>query len=58
MGSKQQQVMTTDAVALPQSWGSGSNRIAAMNVQGRTPSPNINTSKDFGHHPDDPNYKV
>ncbi|KAH9691292.1 metal transporter Nramp5 [Citrus sinensis] len=57
MGSKQQQVMTTDAVALPQSWGSGSNRIAAMNVQGRTPSPNINTSKDFGHHPDDPNYK-
>ncbi|ESR47492.1 hypothetical protein CICLE_v10000736mg [Citrus x clementina] len=57
MGSKQQQVMTTDAVALPQSWGSGSNRIAAMNVQGRTPSPNINTSKDFGHHPDDPNHK-
>ncbi|KAL9446610.1 hypothetical protein AB3S75_014308 [Citrus x aurantiifolia] len=57
MGSKQQQVMTTDAVALPQSWGSGSNRIAAMNVQGRTPSPNINTSKDFGHHPDDPSQK-
>ncbi|KAL9449763.1 hypothetical protein AB3S75_011650 [Citrus x aurantiifolia] len=57
MGSKQQQVMTTDAVALPQSWGSGSNRIAAMNVIGRTPSPNISTSKDFGHHPDDPNHK-
>nr|QCQ78390.1 nramp [Citrus trifoliata] len=57
MGSKQQQVMTIDAVALPQSWGSGSNRIAAMNVQGRTPSPNINTSKDFGQHPDDPNQK-
>ncbi|KAH9757108.1 metal transporter Nramp5 [Citrus sinensis] len=26
--------MTTDAVALPQSWGSGSNRIAAMNKPG------------------------
>ncbi|KAK3230596.1 hypothetical protein Dsin_002477 [Dipteronia sinensis] len=37
-----------------ESWGSGSNRIAAINVDGRTPSPNNNiTDKTF----DDPNHQ-
>ncbi|XP_044474975.1 metal transporter Nramp5-like [Mangifera indica] len=31
---------------ISQSWGSGSNRIAAINVEGTTPSPNVTTNND------------
>ncbi|XWS23698.1 hypothetical protein CRYUN_Cryun28dG0037400 [Craigia yunnanensis] len=52
MGSLQQQQQGND-LALPQSWGGGSNRIAAINVEGTTPqSFPGNNSKRFDH--DDP----
>ncbi|KAJ4700726.1 putative Metal transporter [Melia azedarach] len=55
MASRQQhQQQPNDvSVVLPQSWGGGSNRIAAINVEGRPPSPNNN--KTFAH--DDPDQK-
>ncbi|KAK6246254.1 NRAMP family - like 6 [Theobroma cacao] len=52
MGSLQQQA--TD-LALPQSWGGGSNRIAAVNVEGSTPESfpsNDNKNSDHNHDPD------
>ncbi|EOY16372.1 Nramp transporter [Theobroma cacao] len=52
MGSLQQQA--TD-LALPKSWGGGSNRIAAVNVEGSTPESfpsNDNKSSDHDHDPD------
>ncbi|XP_017980978.1 PREDICTED: metal transporter Nramp5 [Theobroma cacao] len=52
MGSLQQQA--TD-LELPQSWGGGSNRIAAVNVEGSTPESfpsNDNKSSDHDHDPD------
>ncbi|XVE95528.1 hypothetical protein REPUB_Repub02eG0105200 [Reevesia pubescens] len=55
MGSLQQQQQGSDVdVALPQSWSGGSNRIAAINVEGSTPQSFLgNSSKHFDH--DDPN---
>ncbi|KAJ0026462.1 hypothetical protein Pint_08129 [Pistacia integerrima] len=41
MASRQQQ-----QPVIPQSWGAGSNRIAAINVHGRTTSPNVTTNND------------
>nr|AXZ95673.1 natural resistance-associated macrophage protein 5 splice variant [Theobroma cacao] len=52
MGSLQQQA--TD-LALPKSWGGGSNCIAAVNVEGSTPESfpsNDNKSSDHDHDPD------
>ncbi|XVF39284.1 hypothetical protein PTKIN_Ptkin01aG0022400 [Pterospermum kingtungense] len=53
MASLQQQKQgsgTTDEVAVPQAWGGGSNRIAAINVEGATPeSFPGNNSKRFDH---------
>ncbi|XP_007019147.2 PREDICTED: metal transporter Nramp5 [Theobroma cacao] len=52
MGSLQQQA--TD-LALPKSWGGGSNRIAAVNVEGSTPESfpsNDNKNSDHNHDPD------
>ncbi|XVE55292.1 hypothetical protein DITRI_Ditri03aG0147100 [Diplodiscus trichospermus] len=50
---EQQQQRQGSELALPQSWGSGSNRIAAINVEGTTPeSFPANNSKRFDH--DDP----
>ncbi|XP_044511310.1 metal transporter Nramp5-like isoform X1 [Mangifera indica] len=33
-------------LVIPQAWGSGSNRIGAINVQGRTPFPNVTPNND------------
>ena len=56
MGSLQQQQHGND-LALPQSRGSGSNRMAAINVERTTPqSFPGNNSKRFDH--DDPNHEV
>ncbi|XP_022748852.1 metal transporter Nramp5-like [Durio zibethinus] len=52
---QQQQQKQGSDIALPQSWGSGSNRIAAINVEGTTPqSYSGNNSKHFDH--DDPKH--
>ena len=56
MGSLQQQQEGND-LSLPQSRGGGSNRIAAINVEGTTPqSFPGNNSKRFDN--DDPNHEV
>ncbi|KAH1057458.1 hypothetical protein J1N35_035523 [Gossypium stocksii] len=58
MGSLQQQ-QGGDVAVIPQSWGGGSNRIAALNVEpGTTPpqSSSNNNSKRFNDKHDDPNH--
>ncbi|XVF39285.1 hypothetical protein PTKIN_Ptkin01aG0022500 [Pterospermum kingtungense] len=56
MGSfrqQQKQEINTTEVAVPQSWGGGSNRIAAIDVEGTTPD-SLPNSKRFDHV--DPNH--
>uniref|UniRef100_A0A7N2MK89 Uncharacterized protein n=1 Tax=Quercus lobata TaxID=97700 RepID=A0A7N2MK89_QUELO len=55
MRSQEQQQQVSDVVPSSSSWGGGSNRIAALNLEG-TPPPNITDSPDhkqFDHHDED-----
>ena len=55
MRSQEQQQQVSDVVPSSSSWGGGSNRKAALNLEG-TPPPNINDSPDhkqFDHHDED-----
>ncbi|GMJ15190.1 natural resistance-associated macrophage protein 1 [Hibiscus trionum] len=54
MGSLQQQQQGGQVAVIPQSWGGGSNRIAALNAEPGTASPN--NSKRFGGNHDDPSH--
>ncbi|KAL4596187.1 hypothetical protein ACB092_12G146400 [Castanea dentata] len=55
MSRQEQQQQVSDVVPSSSSWGGGSNRIAALNLEG-TPLPNITDSPDhkqFDHHDED-----
>ncbi|KAK8600851.1 hypothetical protein V6N13_059410 [Hibiscus sabdariffa] len=59
MGSLEQQQQGGDVAVIPQSWGGGSNRIAALDVEPGTGTTSINNSKRFpdNHEEEKPGWR-